>query len=184
MKHVLHLKYIKWREGRPRFEPGPHMRRYGLKAEDLRHRDTGNWYTVEEAQAFSERVMAQYSDLRRDKLDTMIVGRGRPTIQAAGFIYFLWSGSHIKIGYSTEPTQRLSQLLTGLAEGVRSFALVPGERRDERRLHVALDRHRRKGEWFAATSEVIEAMKLSLACGRAEIAVRPERAEAGKSSVV
>lgn len=49
------LPYINWRDGRPRFVPGPNMRKAGILGRDLRH-DDGRWYTVEEARAFSDKV--------------------------------------------------------------------------------------------------------------------------------
>lgn len=39
---------IVWREGRPRFVPGPGVRKLGFKGEDLRHPD-GRWFSLDEA---------------------------------------------------------------------------------------------------------------------------------------
>lgn len=44
---------IAWRDGRPRYVPGPAARAAGFKSQDLRHAD-GRWFTAEEAAAFGE----------------------------------------------------------------------------------------------------------------------------------
>ncbi len=45
--------HVSWRDGRPRFNPGPELRAEGHKAQDLRHQD-GRWYTRGEAVDWSE----------------------------------------------------------------------------------------------------------------------------------
>lgn len=42
---VVHLPRISWRDGRPRFEPSATLRALGLKGEDLRHAESGAWFT-------------------------------------------------------------------------------------------------------------------------------------------
>ena len=55
MKPVVRITHIVWREGRPRFEPGPMMRRLGYKGRDLKHAD-GTWLSFEETSAESARI--------------------------------------------------------------------------------------------------------------------------------
>jgi hypothetical protein len=55
---TVRITHIVWRDGRPRFEPGPAMRRLGYKGRDLKHPD-GAWFTFEEAAAESERISAE-----------------------------------------------------------------------------------------------------------------------------
>jgi hypothetical protein len=54
---------VYWREGRPRFIPGPNERKLGFKGEDLRHGPTdvrgqksGAWFTFEEATAWGVQI--------------------------------------------------------------------------------------------------------------------------------
>jgi hypothetical protein len=49
--------HVKWRDGRPRFEPGRSLRLAGHKASDLRH-DDGRWYSRGEAVDWSIRLPA------------------------------------------------------------------------------------------------------------------------------
>lgn len=49
----INLKWIKWRDGRPRVVHGPRERELGFEDKDLRHGENGPWFTFEEAQAFS-----------------------------------------------------------------------------------------------------------------------------------
>lgn len=48
----ISLPYVAWRDGRPRFSPGPRERAQGFASRDLKHGD-GRWFTFEEAQAFA-----------------------------------------------------------------------------------------------------------------------------------
>ncbi len=50
MKAIVRLPNITWRDGRPRFNPGPKLRALGFKGEDLRHQNNGVWFTLREAE--------------------------------------------------------------------------------------------------------------------------------------
>ena len=52
-KVTVSIPHVTWREGRPRFIPGRHLRAEGFKGRDLRH-DDGRWFTIDEAAAWSE----------------------------------------------------------------------------------------------------------------------------------
>lgn len=47
MKIVVRIPHVSWRDGRPRFNPGPQLRALGYKGEDLRHA-SGAWFDVAE----------------------------------------------------------------------------------------------------------------------------------------
>lgn len=48
-KVTIRIPNVSWRDGRPRFNPGPKLRRLGYKGEDLRHGSEGPWFTLQEA---------------------------------------------------------------------------------------------------------------------------------------
>lgn len=54
-KILVQIPLITWREGRPRFVPGPRLRKppFSMKGEDLRHGKTGPWFDLVEAQRWS-----------------------------------------------------------------------------------------------------------------------------------
>lgn len=52
----ISLPYVKWRDGRPRFEPSPRERELGFSAQDLKH-PNGAWFTFEEAKAFADNTL-------------------------------------------------------------------------------------------------------------------------------
>lgn len=60
----IHLTYVDWREGRPRFSPGPREKALGFKSKVLRHGDAGPWYTLDEARAFSAAVTEEIKQAR------------------------------------------------------------------------------------------------------------------------
>jgi hypothetical protein len=51
---VVKARYIAWREGRPRFVPGPALRKLGYSGEDLRHGKTGPWFDADETIAWAK----------------------------------------------------------------------------------------------------------------------------------
>lgn len=58
MTATVSIKYVSWRDGRPRFQPGKSLRARGYEGKDLKHED-GQWFTFEEARRWSEMLAAQ-----------------------------------------------------------------------------------------------------------------------------
>lgn len=48
-KVEIRIPLVTWRDGRPRFSPGPAVRALGYAGEDLRHGKAGAWFTLDEA---------------------------------------------------------------------------------------------------------------------------------------
>lgn len=53
VKMIISIPHISWRDGKPRYQPGPRLRKLGEKGESLRHPD-GAWFTAEEARVWAE----------------------------------------------------------------------------------------------------------------------------------
>lgn len=73
-------------------------------------------------------------------------------------IYFLTEGTHIKIGYTTQPiTSRIKQLNTGSVQEIYLLGWMWGTKELEKQLHqrFANSRVRFNGEWFDPTEELI-----------------------------
>ncbi len=49
VKIVVRIPHVSWRDGRPRFNPGPKLRALGYKGEDLRH-PNGAWFDLAETE--------------------------------------------------------------------------------------------------------------------------------------
>lgn len=58
------IKYVAWRQGRPRFEPSPTLRKLGYKGEDLKS-EHGRWMTAGEALDWSNAFLKQASVSKR-----------------------------------------------------------------------------------------------------------------------
>jgi Meiotically up-regulated gene 113 len=82
-----------------------------------------------------------------------------------GFVYFLRIGDRVKIGYSRNPFQRLSELSTALADPVTSFVFFPGNLADEKRLHRHVESRRTSGEWYRADGLLVRLMAQAAAYG-------------------
>jgi hypothetical protein len=69
-------------------------------------------------------------------------------------VYFAQAGNRIKIGWSRNVAQRITQLQTGNPEPVQLLATTPGARTLERQLHTRFAAARLTGEWFQNTPEI------------------------------
>ena len=67
----------------------------------------------------------------------------------------------IKIGYAADPATRLYSMQVGcpLPLSLMAYAEVPDAKQVEARLHERFDESRIRGEWFAATPELLEVAK-------------------------
>lgn len=81
----IKIKHVAWRDGRPRFEPGPALRKAGYKGQDLRHPD-GQWFSAGEAldwsQNFSKdrdaQTLQQRTTARENNVAQAIIAPAKP----------------------------------------------------------------------------------------------------------
>jgi hypothetical protein len=142
----MKIRYISWRKGRPRFNPGMSLRAMGYRGKDLRH-PGGRWYSTDECTLFSAGFAAEITGKRgeaRAAGRTFVKPGPRPT-NHRGFVYFLRQRDRIKIGFSRNPLKRITSLKTGLSLGIETFAVVPGTEREERHALAELARFRQEG---------------------------------------
>jgi hypothetical protein len=70
-------------------------------------------------------------------------------------IYFFRAGDAIKIGYTTNLAARKRALETASAVPLELLASIPGDRREEARLHREWWHLHLRGEWFHAHDELL-----------------------------
>lgn len=72
-------------------------------------------------------------------------------------IYFIQAGDGgpIKIGFSADPEKRLVKVQSDNAAECQLLGILPGGEAEELALHARLAGARIRGEWFAATPEVL-----------------------------
>ncbi|CAA0096005.1 Uncharacterised protein [Starkeya nomas] len=68
-KVIVRIPNVSWRDGRPRFNPGPKLRKLGYKGEDLRH-PTGAWFTVPEAADWAQARADEVAGRRKARAET------------------------------------------------------------------------------------------------------------------
>lgn len=73
------------------------------------------------------------------------------------FVYFVQSGDDgaIKIGWSSDPDNRISDLQTGNPVVLRLLCCLIGGASIERALHERFANHRLQGEWFAPHEDIL-----------------------------
>lgn len=91
-----------------------------------------------------------------------------------GWLYFIGAEQSdlTKIGFSTNPRARLSQVQTGNAERLQILYVVPATKCDEAWLHDMFGSIRQVGEWFKGSSFVRLAGEQIMALHMARIARR------------
>lgn len=67
-KVTVQLRHVSWRDGRPRFNPGPLLRRLGYKGEDLKRPD-GGWMTLAECEAWINDRLEEIEARRKRKAE-------------------------------------------------------------------------------------------------------------------
>jgi hypothetical protein len=68
MKATVSIPHMIWRDGRPRFVPGPALRKLGFEGRDLKHPD-GRWFSLRETEAEAERIVADVTTRRQAKAE-------------------------------------------------------------------------------------------------------------------
>lgn len=152
------VPYFIWRDGRPRWSPGPEIRSLGFKTRDLR-RDDGSFMDLDEALAKAIELNAETGRVTKVALPKVHRVFEPNRLNRKGYIYFLWVGNSVKIGFSTNPLSRLSALGVSIPDEPAFFSFVPGTKDGERDLHNSLADHRKRGEWFRASFTVRRAIQ-------------------------
>jgi len=67
---------------------------------------------------------------------------------SVGYVYFIKSSDMVKIGFSTDVVNRLSNLKVGNPFGSRLVAAIPGTEDTEAYFHKMFAEYRSQGEWF------------------------------------
>ncbi|MCA0425392.1 MAG: hypothetical protein LCH61_19125 [Proteobacteria bacterium] len=80
MKLVIHLPYLKWRDGRPRWEPNARMMKDGWKGCDLKRPD-GRWFAVEECEPWVRERMKEVTARRASIAAAAAAGKRRPALR-------------------------------------------------------------------------------------------------------
>lgn len=73
-----------------------------------------------------------------------------------GYIYFVAApeDNRIKIGYSTQPQQRIHSLMTSSAYKLETLAIITGSREQEQAMHQQFAHLRVHREWFSDCAEI------------------------------
>lgn len=74
--------------------------------------------------------------------------------ERARIVYFVRSGSRVKIGITAHLQSRLKALRTASADQLEVIATRPGFLADEQALHERFAKHRLSGEWFTWCDEI------------------------------
>lgn len=74
-------------------------------------------------------------------------------------VYFVQAGENgpIKIGYASDVAKRIGHLQTSAPDRLCVLSVMDGGEAEEKALHAELAAHRRLGEWFNPTAEVLAA---------------------------
>lgn len=144
----MKIRYYSVRAGNGYWQPTAKMRRLGFSPIACGPDGPAAWNIAEEAnrrwQAARAGVAAEaVGEAEADTLADRI-----------GYIYFLFSGSKVKIGFSRKPFARMGDLMTGLSAPPRLILMFRGRPRDEKALHARYQAHHANGEWFRVNAQM------------------------------
>jgi hypothetical protein len=149
------VPHFVWRDGRPRWEPSPTLRKLGWKGRDLKD-GKGTFLPLQQAldEAHMINLKAGVTQKRRraplKELELPAVEKPVTRNNIPGYVYFLKSGDQYKIGFSRAPIRRLDHLVTGLPFGITAIAAIRGTMGEEQLLHKKFADLQISGEWFEA----------------------------------
>jgi hypothetical protein len=103
----LRVAYLKWREGRPRWEPGPRLRGAGFKGRDLKD-EAGRWLGLDAAIQAAAGLNAEVAAWR-DGGKKRFRPKPRQAERTCGQLFALWSGTpeFRKLAASTQDFYRV-----------------------------------------------------------------------------
>ncbi len=84
--------YLKWREGRPRWEPGPKLRHGGWRGRDLK-RDNGDWLPLGEAIAAAQALNDEVAAWRGGGAKRVPRRRAQSSTRTLDALYQKWTGA-------------------------------------------------------------------------------------------
>jgi hypothetical protein len=157
------VAYLKWRGGRPRWEPGPRLRESGWRGRDLKD-ENGQWLDRARAQYEAMQINNSVAIWRAANFTGTTIRR-QPQQRSArrargrdGYVYFIATPCRrfVKIGFSTMPGARLAQINGNTPEKCTMIGCVPATRSYERTMHRVFEEHRHNGEWFNLAPEITE----------------------------
>lgn len=82
-------RYLKWRNGRPRWEPGPRLREAGWKGRSLKDAN-GNWLSLEAAIAAADEINRQVDEWRKAGAQPLRPARRRQVARHERTLAALW----------------------------------------------------------------------------------------------
>lgn len=92
-KMQIKLPHVSWRDGRPRFNPGPKLRALKFQGKDLRH-PAGAWFTAEEALAWVRTELVPEIERRRAaKLSGQRIRSAGKRVYSVKGLLTEWTGS-------------------------------------------------------------------------------------------
>lgn len=103
-----------------------------------------------------QRAMSRHIGMLREIEHTPLPRRDVIRVNGGGYVYFIASRKQriVKIGYSANPTMRLSTLQTSTPSKLELLATIEGDIQTERQLHQRFAAYRLNGEWFRLTEEL------------------------------
>lgn len=85
------------------------------------------------------------------------------------YVYFLKTGSFVKIGFSKNPVYRSGEMATAFSQDIDWLLAFRGSRAIEKQLHVRFAAYHQKGEWFRFGEPLERAILRFVALGKIDL---------------
>jgi integrase len=147
----LKVPYLKWRNGRPRWEPGPALRDKGMRGRDLKS-ESGQWLPLDRAIEAATALNAEVTVWRASGAGFRRAPTPKKTQRSCRHLYEMWSATpeFSMLAASTRADYKVkAELFLNTNAGGAAFADVPV---------AALDHPSLKGFWRQAYKDRGHAM--------------------------
>ena len=74
----------------------------------------------------------------------------------SGYVYFVWDGEAIKIGFAMEPIKRLAGLRSSRSSELKMLGAIAAHRHMEKMLHHRFVHLKIRGEWFQPGEDLLD----------------------------
>lgn len=93
------------------------------------------------------------------------MSRPRSFSSKMGYVYFIRTGSFVKIGFSQSSTglRRIKKIQVASPYSVEQMLVLPGTMGDESTFHERFKEYRHRGEWFRLKGELLNFILSSIA---------------------
>jgi hypothetical protein len=123
----------------------------------VQKRNAGShWEKIAVDTGYTLTTVRQKHRSAQQKVTAYRLPRRAPDQAKPGYVYFLRSEDHIKIGYAVDVAARMKELQCGNPARLQLLGVIAAAPADERAMHQRFSESREEGEWFRRSRALLD----------------------------